>query len=276
MGSEAVKVAETYYDSADADVFYRTIWGGEDIHVGLYVQPYDTIAAASRRTVELMGDWIAPLSPDSRVLDLGSGFGGAARRLAERFGCEVTCLNLSRVENAYNAERTAAAGLSQRVRIKHGSFLDVPEPDGCFDVVWSQDAILHAPDRAKVLAEAARVLKPGGRLIFTDPMQADSIDDPGALQPIYDRIHLDSLGSIAFYGAAAAQLGLRERRLEPLTPHLRTHYARVRAELEARYEEMIAAATRSYVDRMLAGLGRWVEGADAGLLVWGVLLFEKP
>ncbi len=49
----AIALARDYYDSADADDFYRTIWGGEDIHIGLYDRGPD-IRKASRRTVDHM------------------------------------------------------------------------------------------------------------------------------------------------------------------------------------------------------------------------------
>ena len=43
--------ARNYYNSEDADNFYYTIWGGEDIHIGLYNSPEDSIYKASRETV---------------------------------------------------------------------------------------------------------------------------------------------------------------------------------------------------------------------------------
>src|SRR5690606_39426584 len=67
-----------------------------------------------------------------------------------------------------------------------GVFEDIPENDGSFDVVWSQDAILHSDQRAAVLGEVWRVLKPGGHFIFTDPMQADDVPE-GVLDPVYER-----------------------------------------------------------------------------------------
>ena len=50
---QTIALARDYYDSAEADDFYRTIWGGEDIHVGLYDNGED-ISRASRRTVETL------------------------------------------------------------------------------------------------------------------------------------------------------------------------------------------------------------------------------
>lgn len=268
------EVTERYYDSDDADRFYFHVWGGEDIHIGLY-EPGDSIAAASRRTVERMARALPALSADSVVLDLGSGYGGSARWLARHAACRVTCLNLSRTQNARNIEANRAAGLSGRIEVLHGNFEDVPCPDASVDVVWSQDAFLHTSRRERVLAEARRVLRPGGRLVFTDPMQADDCP-PGVLQPVLDRIHLESLGSFERYERAAGELGLEKVAIEPLTEHLVRHYGAVRRELTHRADELAGIVSRAYIERMLEGLGHWVRAGEAGYLAWGILCFRAP
>src|SRR5699024_6597414 len=184
-----------------------------------------------RRTVARMAELLDPLRADHRVLDLGAGYGGSMRYLAQTFGCRCTALNLSEVENERDHQKNAEQGLDHLIEVTEGDFTNLAQADGSFDVVWSQDAILHSGDRARVCAEAARVLKPGGRLIFTDPMQAD--DAPvDKLQPIYDRIHLDSLGSPGFYRQTLTELGLEELAWEDHGEQLPRHYARVKHELE--------------------------------------------
>lgn len=272
--SKPVAEAEAYYDSAEADAFYQKIWGGEDLHLGIYESPDEDIGTASRRTVEAMASQLDGLCSDSNVIDLGAGYGGSARLLATQYGCRVTCLNLSETQNELNRVRTREAGLGDRITVRHGSFEDIPEPAEAFDVVWSQDAILHSGDRPRVLDEVCRILKPGGRFIFTDPMQSDDCP-PGVLQPILERIHLESLGSCAFYRSALLERGFAEVSLTLLTSNLRTHYARVGEELSKRYDEVVELSGRDYVDAMLAGLARWVDGADKGYLNWGILHFEK-
>ncbi len=275
-GQSVGNVAESYYDSKDADEFYFHIWGGEDIHIGLYRSDKDSIGEASRRTVEAMADSVVggALRKNARVVDLGSGFGGAARYLAKRFGCHVTCLNISEVENTRNRKANTAAGLDKLIDVKHGNFEDIPLKDASLDLAWSQDAILHSGDRDQVIAEVARVLKPGGEFVFTDPMQADDCPE-GVLQPVYDRIHLSSLGSVKFYRTAAARHGLELIDVRPMPDQLRNHYARVKVELQARYDEMVKVASKDYVDRMLVGLQNWVDAADKGYLNWGILHFRK-
>lgn len=270
-------VAEDYYDSDDADAFYHRIWGGEDIHIGLY-EGTDKIKDASRRTVEAMVEQletVAPLDRDKKVLDIGAGYGGAARHLAKSRECKVTCLNVSETQNDTNRYLNRRQKLTDLVSVVHGTFEEVPEPDAAYDVVWSQDAILHSGDREQVFREVARVLKPGGSFIFTDPMQADDCPE-GVLQPVYDRIHLESLGSIKFYRETAEKLGFEVVATQPLTDNLRTHYARVGEELKANYDELAGLSSKDYLDRMLVGLDNWVKAADQGWLAWGILHFRKP
>ncbi len=266
--------AEAYYDSEDADTFYSLIWGGDDIHVGCYEHTRD-IGAASATTADRMIGLLSRLDADTRVLDLGAGYGGSARRLAAEYRCAVTCLNISDAQNDTNRYKNRRAGLSDRIRVVHGSFDRIPESDGSYDVVWSQDAILHAPDRRKVLAEAFRVLKPGGEMVFTDPMQADDVLD-GVLDPVYDRLNLVDLGSMRFYREAAQAVGFEVLDQIDLVHHLRTHYHRVYQELVARRAELESRIAPAYLEKMLVGLKNWVSAADDGHLAWGIQRFRKP
>ena len=80
--SKAASTAAGYYDSNDADRFYAEIWGGEDIHIGLYNAETEPIATASRRTVEALAALIDAQRTGSSnescsVVDLGSAVAGA-------------------------------------------------------------------------------------------------------------------------------------------------------------------------------------------------------
>ncbi|MBU2532635.1 MAG: methyltransferase domain-containing protein [Alphaproteobacteria bacterium] len=268
-------VTESYYDSDDADAFYSTIWGGEDLHVGLYDETKD-IRTASDRTIDKMVEALPTITSSTRILDIGSGYGGAMRRVVKQHGCKATCLNLSEVQNDTNRHKTRRAGLGDQISVVHGVFEDIPEPDGVYDVVWSQDAILHSGEREKVLAEAWRVLRPGGYFVFTDPCQADDVPE-GVLQPVYDRLQLNNLGAFQFYRETATALGFEVVRQDDMTNHLRTHYDRVREELVANYDKLRDnGASVAYLDRMVVGLENWVKAADAGHLAWGIQLMRKP
>ena len=195
--STTVETARTYYNSNDADNFYATIWGGEDIHIGLYEKENDSVFDASHRTVQKLAS-LLKLNESSKVLDIGAGYGGTARYLTKRSGCYVDCLNLSEIQNKRNRQLNEELGFAEALQVIDGNFEAIPSNNQQYDVVLSQDAILHSGNRRKVLEEVHRVLKPGGEFIFTDPMQSDDCPE-GVLQPVLDRIHLDSMGSIDFY-----------------------------------------------------------------------------
>lgn len=110
----------------------------------------------------------ADIRREHHVLDVCCGLGGPARWLAHRIGCRVTGLDftLSRVEAARRLTRRV--GLQAGVDFTHGDATAMPLAANTFDVVISQEAWLHIPDKPAVVRECARVLKPGGTLAFTD------------------------------------------------------------------------------------------------------------
>jgi SAM-dependent methyltransferase len=120
--------------------------------------------------LERIGGWLA-LSPTSRLLDVGCGAGGPSLELARRTGCEVVGVDLDPGAVEQAGRRARELGLDGRV-----SFLEadasqrLPLEDGSVDAIVCVDAITHLPDRARVLGDWARVLRPASRLVFTDPL----------------------------------------------------------------------------------------------------------
>ena len=277
--STAASTAAGYYNSHDADRFYAEIWGGEDIHIGLYNSETEPIAAASRRTVEALASLIqAPQMGDADkercIVDLGSGYGGAARQLCKNSKVKVEAINVSSVENARHRDLNLAAGLDQQIHVHNASFEAVPLGDESADVVWSQDAILHSGDRQQVMKEAARLLKPGGVMVMTDPMASDGVPS-ASLSAILERIHLTDLGSPARYKSWANNVGLHREIWDDRTPMLIRHYSRVRDELKQRHDELKQSISSEYLTKMNEGLKHWIEGGYSGRLCWGLMRYRK-
>lgn len=275
MSSDAVmEKARDYYDSGDADNFYFHVWGGEDIHIGLYQSDVEPIYDASRRTVERMAGKIRNKLNSVKILDIGAGYGGSARYLAREYNVSVVCLNLSKVQNERNRAMNREQKLDHLVEVVDGSFEDLPFKDNAFDVVWSQDAILHSGDRKKVFDEVNRVLKPGGDFIFTDPMQSAGADSE-LLKPVLNRIHLSSMGSFDVYRKFAGTLSWQIEETEDLSKYLPMHYQRVLQELERRDSELSEFCSKDYRERMKIGLKHWINAGNMGQLAWGILHFRK-
>jgi ubiquinone/menaquinone biosynthesis C-methylase UbiE len=110
----------------------------------------------------------AGIGKDTRVVDFCSGLGGPSRYFAHRYGADVTGIELTPARVKGAEELTRRVGLQNSVRVIEGNVMQVPLSDTSVDVVISQEALLHVPDKERALAEAYRILKPGGRIAFTD------------------------------------------------------------------------------------------------------------
>lgn len=144
---------------AEAEVRRRAF--GEDIGQSSWMT-----AAEWLRFADLAG-----VNADSRVLEVGSGSGGPAVYLASRRGCHVTGVDINE-HGIRNAEKLAERqGLADRVTFHAvDASRPLPFPAGAFDAILSNDAMCHISNRAGVLADWHRVLRPGGRILFTDAM----------------------------------------------------------------------------------------------------------
>lgn len=114
--------------------------------------------------------WLA-LDPSSRLLDVASGSGGTTLRIARLTGCSVHGLDIH--PEAVGAARSATASANQggRATFEAGdASRPLPFEDGTFDALVCIDALNHLPDRPAIFREWARVLRSGGRLVFTDPI----------------------------------------------------------------------------------------------------------
>jgi len=111
------------------------------------------------------------LTKNSSALEVGCGSGGCAHHFAESTGCRVTALDVN-PEGIKSATALAhSKSMQSRVTfLLHNAATHLRFADATFDAVYSNDAMCHIPDRLAVLREFLRVLKPGGRFLFSDAL----------------------------------------------------------------------------------------------------------
>jgi ubiquinone/menaquinone biosynthesis C-methylase UbiE len=111
------------------------------------------------------------LTPASKLLDIGCGSGGPALFIAQRSGCGVVGVDVNEKGVKVANEQAQAYGLTSLAKFKHvdGS-KSLPFEKEIFDAIVCIDAINHLPNRLGVLSDWRRILKPGGRLLFTNPI----------------------------------------------------------------------------------------------------------
>jgi SAM-dependent methyltransferase len=157
-----VDLYNTYYDkfAADAQMAVRLETYGEDV------------GQSSWMTADELRHFIDQLAIEAstRVLEVGSGSGGPALFVAAETGCAVVGVDVNEF-GVRNANELAAARGIERASfrvIEPGTPLSFENE--VFDVVFSNDVICHIPERQSALKEWHRVLKPDGRMLFTDAL----------------------------------------------------------------------------------------------------------
>jgi SAM-dependent methyltransferase len=121
---------------------------------------------------------VADLHEGETVLDLGSGAGADVLISARRVGPTGTAIGLDMTDEMLELARAnAERARVENVRFLKGYLEDIPLPDASVDVVISNCVINLAADKRVVLAEAARVLRPGGRFAVSDVVADPDMDE---------------------------------------------------------------------------------------------------
>ena len=225
--------------------------GVDEFHTGWGPQ---TVALA--QTLEL--------TPQLKVLDVGSGIGGPARHFASAYGCDVTGIDLTPAFVELANELTVRTGLADRVRFVQGSALALPFADESFDLATMNHVGMNIADKPALFAAVRRALRPGGRFMIYDVMQVREGEVPMPM-PWADTAETSFVETPANYRAMLAAAGFTVLRERDWTTFVVEGFARMRARIEKEGMPVVGL-------HLLLGpsaresLGRVVACIEAGLL----------
>ncbi|MGH3699798.1 MAG: SAM-dependent methyltransferase [Pseudonocardiaceae bacterium] len=219
-----------YYDETWID--YRVLWLNQDnlaVHFGYTDHSTRGHTDALKNMNRVLADRVQ-IQPGERVLDAGCGVGGSSLWLAAERGAEVVGITLAARQVMMARGYAAQRGLADRVRFEQADFTATSFPDASFDIVWAVESMCHAPDKAAFYQEAARLLRPGGRVVVADFVRVARPLDLTGEQLVHEWLEgwaVPDIDTPSEHLAHLAAAGFAEPRLDDVTVHTRPSLRRL-------------------------------------------------
>jgi cyclopropane fatty-acyl-phospholipid synthase-like methyltransferase len=266
-----------HYDELDSA--YRAIWG-EHVHHGYWVSGRESPDEAAEALVRLVADRL-DLQPGQQAVDIGCGYGATAGWLAEHRQAQVTGFTISQAQAAIARRRAERV---PQLAILCRDWLDNGLPDAGFDRAYAIESSEHMVDKPLFFAEAARVLRPGGRLVVCAWL---STEEPGPrevrhlLEPICREGRLPSMGTREDYEALAGTAGFIPLRYDDISRDVRRTWsicagrAARRLATDRAFRRFAFARTTKNRSFMLS-VPRLMVALKTGSMRYGIFVWEKP
>ena len=242
---------------------------GDQIHPGFLNGDDDDIREAALRATARLAE-LARVTAGTRVLETACGVGGTARFLAASCGATVLATNIARSQLAIAADWTRNAPGAERIRFEFADYHALPYAEASFDVYWCQDSLLFSTDRPRALAEAARVVRPGGTIAISDLVV---VGTPAAEAAAL----LTAISAPGFWSAEGYRKGLGVAGFESIVTedwsrHVLPSFELIEAGIAARRTRLAAIASEADVEETLERYALWCEAARTGNLGWVALV----
>jgi 27-O-demethylrifamycin SV methyltransferase len=257
-----------------------TLLLGEELHYGVFVTGDEDLPSATGELTRLMIE-SSRFEPGLDVLDVGCGTGAPACRLAHEQRARVTGITTSAVGVQEATARAAAAGLDGQVVFQQRDGMDNGLPAESFDRAWALESSHLMRRRDRLIAECARVLRPGGRLTLCDIVlrrdlpftEVRRLRKPLALlRDVFGDARMEPL---ARYGDLAAAAGLEVDEQTDLTAATRPTFARWRENAETHRSAVVQALGEDDLQRFVDAADVLERFWDDGVLGYGLLAASK-
>ncbi len=208
--------------------------------------------------VELIGG--LGLAPGARVLDAGCGLGGSAFVMARDFGFRVDGIDLSGRMIEMANRKLESHGLRGRVSLVQGDCLELDVSRPVYDAVYSRDVFLHIHDKPRLFNRLGRVLRSGGKLLFTDYCCGSEPWSVAFSAYVEERGYC--LHTISGYAGIISDAGFRDVETNDMTDRFLQILKRERNRIprlgfSAAEKEEMTRSWESKIERVRSGNHRW-------------------
>ena len=264
-----------HYD--DLDWAYRDVWG-EHVHHGLWRTGSESTDVAVLQMIRCVADH-ARIHGGQAVCDVGCGYGGTGRLLSREFEAHVTGITLSKTQY----EHALAHRDDDRNRFILGDWLTNELPSESFDAVIAIESVEHMANKGACFDEALRVLKPGGRFVFTTWLageQARSWEKRWLLRPICREGRLPGIGTAREYQRLLDRSGFKLCSYEDLSARVKRTWSHCTRHViskfftDARYRRYLLSADSRNREFALTLPRMWLA-YSTGALLYGLFVCER-
>lgn len=273
LPSTAAGVA-AHYD--ELDLAYRRIWG-KHVHHGYWRTGRESAEEAADALAQIVETRLA-LEPGQRLCDIGCGYGATAAHIAARHDVRITGVTLSAAQ-----QQIASARPSPRFTCLRQDWLHNDFADASFDRAYAIESSEHMTDKARFFHEAARVLRPGGRLVVCAWLEGEAVhpwEVRHLLMPICREGQLPSMGSRADYQTLAAGAGFALIGYEDASARVRRTWAICLSRLakglftDPALRRLAFSAATTNRPFMLS-LPRLIVALRTGAMRYGIFVWDK-
>jgi len=244
-----------YFDliTREGRLFY-----GDSFHLGYFSNGARSLVEALDAHTDLVAG-LARVGPADEVLDVGCGLAAPAIRMAERHGCRITGVNISREQVRQGNELISDLDLADRVTVQHGDARALTFPDESFDAIVcleaAGDICVTEADKSRLVRHFYRLLRPGGHVGFSDLALRTRVS------PAHDR----ELRAVLYHSAAELMTdwpavfscaGFRIVESHDIIAETLPTWDHVRAVYGTRSDEVVRRYGRRLVARTIAHLER--------------------